>query len=202
MLAVRLRGDAPRDRRVVLQDHRVRGGAARVVRPAARLARARAHDAAELDRQERRRRVRLEGRGTSGSLDPRLHHAAGHRLRHDVRGAGPRAPARRSHPHRRRRARGRRAIPRRGVATVGDRADRRGSAQARAPSHGESRQPVQLGRDPAVPRRLRADGLRHRRDHGGARRRRARLGVRRAARAADRRDGQAPVRLDGQGVYR
>ena len=40
LLALRLRGHAARDRRLVLQDHRLRRGAARVVRPAAGLARA------------------------------------------------------------------------------------------------------------------------------------------------------------------
>ena len=41
--------------------------------------------------------------------------------------------------------------------------------------------PVERRADPGLHRRLRADGLRHRRDHGGARPGRARLGVRRGA---------------------
>jgi len=93
LLAVRCRGDDPRDRRMVLQDHRLRAGAARLVRPAARLAGARAHHATQLDRPQRRRRVRAAGGGTAGSQDPDLHHAPRHLLRHDLRGAGPRAPA-------------------------------------------------------------------------------------------------------------
>ena len=49
-------------------------------------------------------------------------------------------------------------------------------------------------RDPGLDRRLRADGLRHRRDHGGARARRARLRVRDEVRAADRARGRRPGR--------
>ena len=47
------------------------------------------------------------------------------------------------------------------------------------------RQPRQRRADPDVGRRLRADGVRHRRDHGGARTRRARLRVRDEVRARD-----------------
>ena len=61
LLALRLRGHQARDRRLVLQDHRLRRGAAGVVRPAAGLARARHDDAAQLDRQERGRGVRSAG---------------------------------------------------------------------------------------------------------------------------------------------
>src|SRR2546422_899290 len=110
-------------------------------------------------------------------------------LRHDVRGAGPRAPACRPGRARPRRARGRRAIPRRGRAPVRDRADGRGPAQAGAPPVGPRPESIHRGRRPAVPRRLRRHGLRDRRHHGGPRRGRARLGIRRAARPADHRDG-------------
>ena len=48
------------------------------------------------------------------------------------------------------------------------------------------RQPGDRRADPGLGRRLRADGVRHRRDHGGARTRRARPRVRRAPRAAGR----------------
>ncbi len=66
-------------------------GAARLVRPAARLARARAHHAAQLDRPQRGRGVRAAGGGPAGSHDPDLHHAPRHLLRHDLRGAGARS---------------------------------------------------------------------------------------------------------------
>ena len=61
LLALRLGGHQARDRRLVLQDHRLRRGAAGVVRSPAGLARARDDDAAQLDRQERGRRVRPAG---------------------------------------------------------------------------------------------------------------------------------------------
>ena len=55
--------------------------------------------------------------------------------------------------------------------------------------------PLNGDADPGVGRRLRADGLRHRSDHGGAGRRPARLRVRPAVRAADRRHPAAAVGL-------
>ena len=143
LLALRLRGHQARDRRLVLQDHRLRRGAARVVRSLAGLARARDDDAAQLDRQERGRGVRSAGGRASRSEDPRVHHAARHRVRHDLRGAGARASAGRCADRRRGRARGGRALPRRGGQRVGGRAPRRGSAQARPPPAGAGRQPVQ-----------------------------------------------------------
>ena len=74
---------------------------------------------------------------------------------------------------------GRRADDRPGAADRGPREDRRLHRRVRD-------QPGHRRADPGVRRRLRADGLRHRRDHGGARPGRARLGVRRALRPADR----------------
>ena len=66
-----------------------------VVRPAARLARARHDDAAQLDRAERGGRVR-PARGRPQRRDAHdLHHAPGHLVRDDLRGAGAGAPARR-----------------------------------------------------------------------------------------------------------
>ena len=53
-------------------------------------------------------------------------------------------------------------------------------------------QPGQRRADPRLDRRLRADGLRHRRDHGRARPRRARLRVRAAVRPADPAGDRAP----------
>ena len=51
-------------------------------------------------------------------------------------------------------------------------------------------QPGERRGDPGLDRRLRADGLRHRRDHGGAGPRRARLCVREEVRPADRAGGR------------
>ena len=71
---------------------------------------------------------------------------------------------------------GHRAAHRPGAADRGPRQDRRLHRRVRD-------QPGHRRGDPGVRRRLRADGLRHRRDHGGARPGRARLGVRRSASA-------------------
>ena len=68
---------------------------------------------------------------------------------------------------------------------VGRGTRRRGSREDRRAARAQRRQPGQRRGDPDVRRRLRADGVRHRRDHGGARPRRARLRVRQALRAAD-----------------
>ena len=66
------------------------------------------------------------------------------------------------------------------------------------------RQPGQRRAHPDLGRRLRADGLRHRRDHGRARARRARLRVRREVRPADRAGRRARRRRGrgGRGVRR
>ncbi len=61
--ALRHRGRAAQARAVVLPDHRVRRPPARRLRPARVLARARDHDAAQLDRPLRGRRGRLPLRG-------------------------------------------------------------------------------------------------------------------------------------------
>jgi hypothetical protein len=58
LLALRLRGGHQGHRGLVLQDHRLCRGAARVVRSVARLARARHDDAAQLDRAQRGGRIR------------------------------------------------------------------------------------------------------------------------------------------------
>jgi len=55
---------------------------------------------------------------------------------------------------------------------------------------------------PGVRRRLRADGLRHRRDHGRSRTGRARLGVRRSIRSAHRAHRRTAERVRRQGVPR
>ena len=106
LLALRLRGHPPGDRRLVLQDHRLRRGTAGVVRSPARLARAGHDHAAQLDRPQRGRGVR-PSRGRAPRARPaRLHHAARHRLRHDLRRPRPRAS-----PGRSARSRARRSAP-------------------------------------------------------------------------------------------
>ena len=68
--ALRHRGRPAQPRAVVLQDHRLRRPPARRLRPARVLARARDHDAAQLDRPLRGRRGRLPLRGSSTSTSP------------------------------------------------------------------------------------------------------------------------------------
>ena len=78
-------------RAVVLQDHRLRRAPARRLRPARVLARARGHDAAQLDRPLRGRRGGLPLRGARPRL-PRLHHPPRHALRRHLLRPRPRAP--------------------------------------------------------------------------------------------------------------
>ncbi len=175
-------------------DHRLRGPPGRGPRPH-RLAREGALDAAQLDRPVRGRRGDVRGHRRRGAAG--LHHPARHAVRRDVHGRRARAPAAGRGPrrvagrHARRLdaglqdpgPRGRR-LPRR----VG-RQDRRRASGRRRPQdrrvHRPRRdQPGQRRVHPGVHRRLRADGLRHRRDHGGAGPRPAGLGLRAGLRAA------------------
>ena len=89
--ALRHRGRAAQPRAVVLQDHRLRRPPARRLRPARVLARARDHDAAQLDRPLRGRRGRLPLRRARPRL-PRLHHPSRHALRRDLLRPRARAP--------------------------------------------------------------------------------------------------------------
>ena len=129
-----------------------------------------------------RRPRRLQRRGERGGAAG-LHDAARHAVRGDVLRAGAREPARRA--------------ARRGLGARGGgarlRPPHRRPLGGRARDEGEGRrlhralrdQPGQRRADPDLGRRLRADGLRHRRDHGRAGARRARLRVRRALRDRD-----------------
>ena len=157
---------------VVLQDHRLRRRAARRDGAARAVARARPDDAAQLDRPLRGRARplprRRDGRGAAGLHDP-----ARHALRRHVLRAGARAPARAS------------SSP--GPSTRRGAASTCGTPAARSTVERETKEkdgvftgryavnPVNGERDPDLGRRLRADGVRHRRDHGRARPRRARL---------------------------
>ena len=183
--ALRHRGRPAQPRAVVLPHHRLRRPPARRLRPARVLARARDHDAAQLDRPLRGRRGRLPLRGGRPRL-PGLHHPPRHPLRRHLLRPRPRAPragaAGRRHPGRGGGARVRQP----GRPRVGRGARRRGPREDRRAARAQRRQPGQRRGDPDVRRRLRADGVRHRRDHGGARPRQPRLRVRQGLRPAGR----------------
>ena len=93
--ALRRRGRVAEPRAVDVQDHRLRRPAARRDGAARVVARARADDAAQLDRPLRGRRGDLPRRGARRGR-PRLHDAAGHAVRRDVLRARARASARRA----------------------------------------------------------------------------------------------------------
>ena len=177
-------GRAAQARAVVLQDHRLRRAPARRLRPARVLARARDHDAAQLDRPLRGRRGRLPLRGARPRL-PGLHDPARHALRRHLLRARPRAPRARAAGRRHRGRGGGARVRQPGRPRVGRGARRRGPREDRRAARPQRRQSGQRRADPDVRRRLRADGVRHRRDHGGARPRRARLRVRQGLRPAD-----------------
>ena len=128
---------------------------------------------------------------------PRLHDPSRHPLRRHLLRPRPRAPRPRA-PGRRNAGRG--AGPRvrqPGRARVGRGARRRGSRQDRRPARPQRRQPRQRRGDPDVRRRLRADGVRDRGDHGGARPRHPRLRVRPRLRPPDQAGDRGSRRGDG-----
>ena len=124
--------------------------------------------------------------------DPHLHDARRHDLRCDLHGARTRAPdgrrpARR--PSRRGRAQGEDRAPARAGPPRAPRGEGRKGRRLHRPPRDE---PVHERKDPDLGRQLRADGLRHGRDHVGAGARRARLRVRPQVRA--RGAGRDPAR--------
>ena len=171
-------------RAVVLPHHRVR-------RPAAgghahdRVARARGHDAGELDRPLRGRRGDLPLRAARDRLS-RVHHSPGHPVRshllRDGAGASGRVPPQRLA----RGARVRQPRPQR----VGRGARLRAHAEDRRGAGADRHQPGHRRADPDVRGRLRADGVRHGGDHGRAGSRRARPRLRRAVRPGDQTRGR------------
>ncbi len=182
--ALRRRGRGPLAAAVVLPHHGLRRSPARRHGVAGELARARADDAAQLDRPLARRARRLP-RARPGRRAARLHDAARHAVRRDLLRAGAGAPRRR-----------------RLVAGTEREAEvleyvRHAARESAAERANEDRpktgvdtgrtvvNPVNGERIPVWVSRLRADGVRHRRDHGRAGARRARPRVRARVRAAD-----------------
>ncbi len=170
-------------RAVVLPDHRLRGPPARRPRHD-RVARAREGDAAQLDRPQRRGGGRVPMRGAQDRL-PGVHDAPRHAVRCDVLRDGARAPGRvqagRGH---RARARGPR-VRQSGDHGVRRIARRRRQAEDGSAARPHGHKPRDRRADPDVRLRLRPDGVRDRRDHGGAGARSARLRLREGVRPSD-----------------
>ena len=126
-------------------------------------------------------------------------------LRRDLHGALARAPAGRRADHASA-ARGRHGISGRGAPQERPRTDRAGQGQDRRLHRGVRDQPGQRRNDPDLDRRLRAGRLRHRRDHGRARRTTSattsspRSSGSRSCRSSGRRRRQQ--RRAGRGVHR
>ncbi len=193
------RGRVEEPHAVVLQDHRLRRPAARRDGDARVLARARAHDATQLDRPVRGSAGRVHDRGQRGGA-PRVHDAARHVVRRDLLRAGARASAR-TEPRRERRARGRGACVR---------PAHRRTLDGRARDEGEGRrlhgavrdQPGQRRAHPDLGRRLRPRRIRDRGDHGRSGARRARPRVRGGLRAGGAPGGRARGRLARRAALR
>ena len=190
-LALRRAGGEARHRAMVRPHHRLRPGAARRPRRAAWLARAGGHDAAQLDRPlgrradavcctakyqcRGRRNGRPRGRRDAGDLHNAPGHADGRHLCRRRRRAPAGAARRRRGPRNRRVHRG---VPsrRRQRGRARDHGEEGDAARHRRAAPRERRTRAR------VRRQLRADGLWHRRGHGGPGARPARLGVRRGLR--------------------
>ena len=142
----------------------------------------------QLDRPLRGRRDRLRRprrRAPAGGDElARLHDAARHALRRHVHGPGAGASAGRAADHAGAAGRGR-GLRRPGAPADRDRAPVDRPREDRRLHRRRRHQPGQRRAHPDLDRRLRAVRLRHRRDHGRAGPRRARLRVRDEVRAAD-----------------
>ena len=108
-------------------------------------------------------------RARDGRRLPGLHHPPGHAVRRDLLRHGARAPRRAAarRGHRARGGRPRLRQPRADREPRGPR--RRRPREDRRAARPQRHQPGQRRAHPDVGGRLRADGVRHRRDHGGAR---------------------------------
>ena len=188
LLALRQPGDQEGPQAVVLQDHRLRAAAAGRPRDH-RLARADQAHADQLDRAQRGRRGRLRAAGPRRQAHG-VHDAARHALRRHLHGAGAGAPAGRR-AHRAGQARRGQGLPGRGAPPERDRAPQHREGEDRRLHRRLRGEPGERRAGPHLDQRLRAHGLRHRRHHGGAGARRARLPVRHAVRDPDRRGDRA-----------
>ena len=139
-----------------------------------RLAGADQDHAAQLDRAQRGRRGRLRHPGPRREAHG-LHHAARHALRRHVHGAGAGASAGgRAHDAGAEGRRSRRTRTRRGAQSEIERLSTE-KEKTGVFTGAYAINPVNDAPVPDLDRRLRAHGLRHRRHHGGAGARRARL---------------------------
>ena len=183
LLAVRLRGRRAVPEPVVLPDHGLRRRTPRLLRQAARLARAGPDDAEELDREELRLRGRLP-HGRRHGRDQGLHDAPGHDLRrhlHARRRGAPPGPGTRPGKGLRREGPGLRGEDQEAGQEDADlRVLRKGGRLPRfllpEPRHGAE--------DADLRRQLRPGRLRHRLRHGRADPRPARFRIRQEVRSA------------------
>ncbi len=197
--ALRKPGGAAQPGAVVLPDHRVRGPPPGGFRRLGVMAGERHHDAAQLDRTLRGCPGHVPLRGAGHRL-PGVHDSPGHPVRGDVlrhlaRTSGDRSPGRR---HRERGGGPR--LRRRGSSRERSRARSGRPREDRRRACADGDESGQRRGDPDFRRRLRADGVRDRGDHGSARSRRARLRLRPQVRPAGaaRRRGDGPGRGPGR----
>ena len=152
-----------------------------------------------------------------GPAHQRVHDSPRHDVRRDLHGAGARAPARRRRSCRLAWPEGTPPNWTGGAETpfdafagylraTGSLTDLERQVESRQKTGvftgAYATNPATNAADPRVRRRLRADGLRHRGDHGRARPGRARLGVRRGLRPADRAHRATASRVGRQGLRR
>ncbi len=194
--ALRHGGGAADAGAVVLPDHRLRRRGCWPIwttrrRWTGRTRRPRRSATGWAGRRARSSSSRLAGASDGRRDDPRLHHPGRHHLRRHVHGARPRAPAGGPPGLGRPAAQGGRRLPQ-GGRVAGPGLPQGGRAREDRRLHRRLRRQSGDGQaDPGLDRRLRINGIRHRRHHGRAGARRARLRVRREVRPADRPGGGA-----------
>ena len=134
-------------------------------------------------------RAQFRARRSPGARDRGVHHAPRHALRRHLHGVGTRAPAG-GEDHDAGAARRRRGLRRAGRAPERARAPRRGGGQDGRGHRRVRAEPRERRTHPGLDRGLRARELRHGRDHGRARPRRARSRLRHEVRAPHSRSGR------------